>query len=94
MEGSVLEVIEFGHFLVIMPCMIYRQCLGVILQRRVLVVEGHHVLQHMRALNVVLAVMDFIVTTRCIATDVVHNRKLLYYYLFKYGIVLFCDWKC
>ena len=80
MVGFVLEEIECGHLLDFMQLEICHQCLDVILQKHVWVVEGHHVLKHIKALDVVLVEMDSTGTIRCTATSVVHRVLLQYCY--------------
>ena len=75
MVDFVLEEIACGHFLDFMPLEIYHQCLDAIPLKHVWVVEGHHVLSHMKALDVVLAILVSIEITRCSATSVVHRLR-------------------
>ena len=80
MVGFVLEEIECGHLLGFMRLEICHQCLDVILQKHVWVVEGHHVLKHMKALDVVLVETDSTETIRCTAINAVHRLQSLYCY--------------
>ena len=69
-EHSVLEDIDYGHFLVIMQEMIYHQWLHVIQQKHVLEEEGLRVRLDIKELAAVLASTDIIVIMLYIAASV------------------------